>query len=118
MQKLKGIKTIYDLTDRVKVNGLLPLLLEAWENVLLYDHSIDLNNPRLKPEQREALKNGANPKYWERLKETNKRRFNYERDRFKKLVAEHGKNDHKTILDLIHSEWNNLIGNCTNLPLR
>ena len=116
MQKLKGVKTLADLKSRDKVNTFLPLLLEAWENVLLNDSTINTNLPELKPEQREALKNGTNPKYWERLKETNVRRYNYERDRFKKLVATHGKNEHGNILELIKKEWQNLSGLCTNLP--
>ena len=116
MQKLKGIKTLSDLPVLLNIQSLLPLLLEAWDNVLLNDYSIDLRNPELKEGQREVLKNGGNPKYWERLKETDKRRFNYERDLFKKLVAKHGKNEHKRILELINSEWGNLSGICTNLP--
>jgi hypothetical protein len=116
MQKIKGICTLSDLPDLIKIQGLRELLLDAWNNVLLNDSSIDLNNLELKQGQKEVLKNGGNPKYWELLKETDTRKFNYERDQFKKLVALYGKNEHKRILDLINSEWQNLSGICTNLP--
>jgi hypothetical protein len=116
MQKLKGIRTLSDLPDLLNIQSLLPLLLEAWDNVLLNDYSIDLKNQELKHGHKEVLKNGGNPKYWERLKETDLRKFNYERDLFKKLVFKHGKNEHKRILELINLEWENLTGICTNLP--
>lgn len=116
MQKLKEIKTLSDLPELLKIQSLLPLLTEAWNNVLLNDCSIDLKNPELKEEQREILKNGRNPKYWEILKETDSRRFYYERDLFKKLVSKLGKNEHNLILELINLEWQNLTGICTNLP--
>ena len=116
MQKLKKIKFLCDLRDRNKVNDFLKLLLVAWKNVLLYDNTINLKKNGLKQEDKEVLKNGGNPKYWERLKESDIRRFNYERDRFKKLVALHGTNEHKKIFDLIKLEWENLSVNCTNLP--
>lgn len=118
MQKLnkKKIKTLSDLKDIEKVNALLGLLLAAWENVLLFDSSINLNSPGLKPREKELLQNGCNPKYWEQLKETDNRRFNYEREKFKLLVASHGKNVHEKIKELIKSEWQNLFKNCTILP--
>jgi hypothetical protein len=118
MQKLNGIRTLADLSDLDKIHNLfLRLLLEAWDNVLLNDCSIDLKRPGLKQGQREILKNGGNPKYWERLKQADKRKYNYERVKFKNLVAQYGKNEHKSILELINSEWENLTGNCTNLPI-
>ena len=118
MQKLnlQGIKTLSDLKDIEKVKPLLNLLLGACENVLMFDSSINLNDPGLKHREKEILKTGCNPKYWEQLKERRIRSFNYERDRFKKLVASHGKNVQETIKEHIRAAWENLFKNCTILP--
>jgi len=55
---------IYHLRNFETVNGLISLLLQAWENVLLSDSSINLNNPTLKPGEKELLQSGHNPKFW------------------------------------------------------
>jgi hypothetical protein len=53
---------------------------------------------------------------WEQLKEKNKREFNYQRNLFKQIVKEYGSNLHNQIKELIKTEWELLINNCTNLP--
>jgi hypothetical protein len=118
MQKLKGlnIRVLSDLKDFQKVNSLLYLLLNAWENVLLFESTINMSSPELKIKEMELLQHGSNPKFWEKLKETNKRRFNYKRDQFKKLVALRGKSLHETIKKLIETEWQRLAKNCTIFP--
>jgi hypothetical protein len=118
MQTLKkrGIKTFADLTDANKVKGLLDFLLAAWDNILLFDDSIDLNNPNLKPQERELLKDGRRPRFWEELKETNIRRFNYQRWNFRKLVNKYGQGVHEKIKAQILTEWEILFKNCTILP--
>jgi hypothetical protein len=45
----------------------MDLLIEAWDNTLFYDNSINLKIIA-KPEERELLKEGGNPKFWEKLK--------------------------------------------------
>ncbi len=80
MQTLKerGIKNLTDIKDFNKANGLLNLLLTAWDNTVLFDSSIDLKNPNIKNKDRELLKEGRRPGYWEHLKETNNRQYNYQ----------------------------------------
>ena len=112
-----GIKCLADLLNKDKVFNLLPMLLEAWQNVLIYD--IETGIIRTKPELKESAINlittGQNPKYWERLKKENKRQFNYHRDKFKILVAKNGNNWQQLVKGLIQKEWQQLFKNCTNL---
>ncbi len=118
MQTLKkwGIKTISDLKNRKKVEGLLNLLLIAWDNILLFDYTIDLKNPELKERDRELLENGNNPKFWEKMKEKSTRRFNYQRSKFRDLIRAYGEGWHDKLKELIKKEWENLFKNCTILP--
>lgn len=115
-----GIKYLSDLQDRPKVKGLLKMLLEAWENVLIYDIEllkkiIVTNN--LKKGVIDLLTNGQNSNYWERLKDSNVRKFNYQREKFKKLVTQNGNKWQQKVTELIQQEWNGLFKNCTNLPV-
>lgn len=118
MQKLKElkIKTLLDLKNYQKVHGLLSLLLDAWDNVLLSENLTKPNIQNLKPKERELLEKGSIPKYWELLKETDTRRFNYKRTMFKKLVSLHGTGWHEKINELIKTGWETLFENCTILP--
>jgi len=118
MQTLKerGIKHLSDLRDFDKVNSLLGLLLSAWDNTLLFDSSIDLKNPKIKNKDRELLKDGRRPGYWEQLKETNSRRYNYQREKFRLLINKYGEGWHEKIKELIKTQWENLFKNCTILP--
>jgi hypothetical protein len=118
MQPLKdyGIKTLFDLMQRDKVSNMASLLFNAWENVLLWDQSINLNRTDLRPKERELLLRGSNPKFWEQLKETNRRAFNSKREQFRELLQKYGQNLNGLIRSQIKNEWENLFENCTILP--
>lgn len=119
MQELNkgGIKYLSDLQNRPKVERLLEMLLDAWNHVLIYDiepgHLQTKYN--FKKGEIDLLTNGKNPKYWEALKSKNVRQFNYQREKFRNLNNEHGKNWQKLINELIQNEWQELFKNCTNL---
>ena len=116
MQKLKkkGIKHLSDLFNQKIVFNLIKLLIDAWDNILFYDSSINIKTLQ-KSKEKELLINGSNPKFWERLKKENSRRFNHNRNRFKNLIATHGKNVQENLRNLIIKEWQNLFEKCTNL---
>lgn len=118
MQTLKerGIKRLTDLKDLNKVNGLLGLLLTAWDNILLFDSSIELKNFELRDRDRNLLREGRRAGFWEDLRETNPRRYNYQREKFRSLVAKYGQGWHGKIRELIKTQWENLFENCTILP--
>lgn len=114
MQQLEksGIKCLADLQDRERVKGLLIHLTEAWQNILIYDiepetlaklkkevsliHSSSQDTTKMefsetiKESDFDLLNKGDNPKFWENLKKSNKRRFNYQRDKFRELVKKYG----------------------------
>lgn len=97
MQVLNKMRIRYlsDLLIKVNVLNLLPMLLEAWQNVLIYDITPDQNLTimgTLKEEESNLLTTGQNPGFWEQLKEKNVRQFNYQRENFKNLVAKNGNN--------------------------
>ena len=84
---------------------------------MIYDNSINLKDRKIKPKHRRMLNQGNNPKYWEQLKENNKREFNYQRNVFKQLVRKYGSNLHNQVKELIKTEWEYLTKKCTNLPI-
>ncbi len=114
----RGIKYFADLFSVDKVIKLNTLLLEAWDNVLIYDIEPDQNRVLLntiKKGETDLLTTGQNSKYWEVLKDRNTRQFNYQREKFRKLVTQFGKNRQKMVKELIQNEWDELFKNCTNL---
>ena len=114
--KNRGVKNLNSLKVTETVCNLISLLINSWDNVLIYDNSINIKDRKIKPKNRRMLMNGNNPKYWEQLKEKNKREFNYQRNLFKQLVKKYGCNLHNQIKELIKKEWGLLTNNCTNLP--
>ncbi len=112
-----GVINIKSLKDKEIVNSLIGLLIYSWDNVLIYDTNINLKYKKIKYKHRRMLFNGNNPKYWEQLKEKNKREFNYQRNLFKKLLVKYGCNLHNQIKELIKTEWERLANNCSNLPV-
>lgn len=107
MQLLKGygIKKFSDLRDKERVYKLKHLLLKSWDDILVYDSSINLQNDQLKPKDRGILLNGRNPKYWEQLKGVER---NNKKKAYNKLVAAHGQNVHAVVRKLIEDEWDRL----------
>ncbi len=114
--KKRGIENLNSLKCFHTSNSLLSLLLNAWDNVLIFDSVINLKDKRIKPKHRRLLDKGNNPRYWEEMKEKNKREFNYKRNQFKHLVKIYGNDLHNQIKEMIKTEWENLTNNCTNLP--
>ncbi len=111
MHKLNrlGIKILSDLKDRVKVNGLQAMLLDAWDDVLLYDDSINITSSVFRSKERELLRNGQNPKYWEQEKKRlSNAGFYKTRNQFEALIKMHGMNWHEKIKGLIKTEWDTL----------
>lgn len=121
MQRLKevGIRMLSDLLSKDRVINLLPMLIEAWENVLMYDIE-DLQKLaktcKINEDEKYLLTTGKDPMFWEDLKRENIRQFNYQREKFRNLVAEHGRNWQHLVKELIQNKWQELFNNCTNLP--
>ncbi len=116
----RGIKYLTDLLSFEKVNTLLPLLLEGWNNVLIYDIETGLNRSKpdtIKKAEIELMNNGQNAKFWEKLKSEKSNSTYFEKIKtFKTLVAKFGNNWQKLTKKLIENEWKELTKNRTNLP--
>ncbi len=113
----KGVLYLSDLLDIKKVKKLKPLIIEAWENVLIYDIENSKELKKTLGANFDLLLNGNNPKYWGSLKDFNRDRYNYQRGKFKDIVIKYGRNSHNLVLDLIKNEWDSLFINSTNLPI-
>jgi hypothetical protein len=112
----KGVFYLSDLLDIQKVKKLKPLIIEAWENVLIYDIENSKGLKKILGANYDLLLNGKNPKYWDSLKGLNRDRYNYQRGKFKGIVLNYGRKYHFIVLNLIKNEWDNLFANSTNLP--
>ncbi len=110
MQKVNdcGIYKIHDLTDKNKIDILKGLLLDAWNDVLLYE-PMETENVNLTDLQRELIQCGNNPKYWSKLHKTNKTKYNYHRAVLKELIRNYGNGYHSNLLALIGTEWHYLL---------
>lgn len=113
----KGIKYLSDLQKLAKVNSLKEILLQAWNDVLIFDLPGHLNDLPLKQPEKDLLNEGKNPIFWEGLKQTVSRdQYKYQINKFKILVAKYGNNWRTVVQDLLKNEWKNLLENFPNLP--
>lgn len=113
----RGIKYLSDLQNFTKVYNLQTMLLNAWNDVLIFDVLQPVKKLPIKPREIELLIEGQNPKFWEQLKENNTGdHFKYVRKGFKKLVANYGNNWQPLVYGLISNEWQTLFKNYPNLP--
>ena len=85
-----NIKMLSDLLNASNIKKLSTLLLKSWNEVLIYDDVIDLVKP-------ERAKEWKNPKYWESIKDSNIRRFNDHRRKFKLAIDQKVDNAHSQI---------------------
>ncbi len=120
MQQLNraGIKTLADLRNVEKVGQLKTVLMRSWNHVLIFDPAVNVKSIGLKDRKdRDLLKDGQNPKYWQKLKKDADRNvFDYQRDKFKRLIKKYGGNLHESLGNKIEKEWQDLFKNSGNLP--
>ena len=113
----KGISYLSDLLDIKKVKNLKSLILDAWQNVLVFDIDNSKELKKILGSDYDLFLNGRNSKYWVSVKDENRDRYNYQRGKFKDIVLKYGKSYHNIVLDLIKNEWDSLFINSTNLPI-
>lgn len=127
MQYLKdkkiNIKTLADLLNIDELNNLKRILKDVFNDILIYDYSINQKN--LNAKERLILSQGNNPKYWEKLKpdsknfendnkdkEYKKQRKKYYRElnNFKKLISKYSTSTlQKDISNLSEQKCNQLL---------
>ena len=124
MEYLKsvGIKNLSDLLNAEKLNNLGSLLIETFDNLLIYDSSINIDE--LTAKELNIFQNGINPIFWENLKPDSKNYKNenkdvrYKKDRktyyrkleqFKNLINKYNLNNIQNDLsEKIKNKWNEL----------
>lgn len=103
-----GIHTLWDLTDRDKLNSLKKKLLDVFEDILFWDESIDISS--LDETERMIALNGRNPKYWAvDVKKMNVEEASRRKKKYKDLVKKYGKNHSQLVAQLIDEKWDSLM---------
>ena len=87
-----------DLLNIATINLLKESLIKAFNALVFYDYSIEIDSLNIKIADKELLRNGNDPTYWKRLKENPNRCYKRKLKRFNDLVAEHGKSRMKEIM--------------------
>ena len=102
-----GIKTLWDLTDRKKLNLLKEVLIDAVDDVLFCEEIRD--ETKISDKDLQLLKDGSNPKFWAKhLKETGKN-ASIKMRKFKNLTRNHGNQQFHLIVDCIKRKWDSLL---------
>lgn len=102
-----GIKTLWDLTDREKLNLLKEVLIDAVDDVLFCEEIGD--ETKLSEKDLQLLKDGSNPKFWAKhLKETGKNASKKMR-KYKNLTRDHGTQHFHLVADCIKRKWDSLL---------
>ncbi len=89
MEDLKrlGIVTLSDLTKHSTLAVLGSIVLRRFDELLISEPFFQLD--RMKPAERRKLAKYENPKYWEDLKEQDRKRHDYYRKRYRKLIEKY-----------------------------
>lgn len=106
--KKPNIAFLEDLRNKDKVYELKELLLKKWDEVLVYDDTIDASAPEFRQNDRDLLLNASNIKFWQRLKTENYDRYYTLLKRYNKLSSNSGRSLKLQIHNLIISEWDSL----------
>jgi hypothetical protein len=116
--KKSGIVLLSDLLDKQKLCRLKPMLLKAWDDILISDIENEDNlSPKITAKEYNLFLNGKSSNYWQKMKQTDVGQYNYNRSKFKKIVKRFGLNYHSLIRAQIEETWDYLFQNSTNLPL-
>jgi hypothetical protein len=120
MQVLKKLKIINlsDLLDKAKVYSLKPMLLRAWNDVLIYDiEDSEMLSIEISDDDKRFLSDGRSEIYWQKIKEASLNSYNYKRRKYRELVQKFGLNYHSLIYKKLGETWDSLFDNSTNLPV-
>jgi len=88
-----GIKYLSDLTTPENYKLLGEMLLNYYDNYLMYDDSLRIE--KIKPKELLFLTEGKNPIYWRKERDKNMENYKKHRKRFKKLSQQYGQDSIK-----------------------
>ncbi len=98
-----NISNYADLLDPVNIHKLSQLLIDTFNQLLIYDDSI--NCSKLQENEKMVLIEGSNPDYWKKYQKENPENCKKRKTRFKKLVLKHGAvNYQKVVYELLASK--------------
>ena len=99
-----GIYTLADLTKPHFLKMIQKELLQAWDEVFLFDDTM-LANVNLSDKDKIFLLKGKDPKFWETFKNRTGRQRN--KDKFQKLLLKYGSNGNvqNEVKDLLNDEF-------------
>lgn len=101
------IHTLSDLLDKEKLLWLLNLLLQVFDEIIYYDDSIDPTS--LSRSDRELLRDGYNPKYWQEYHKKAGSNSSKKIRRYQDLVRIHEHRNFQSIRQLLISKWKYLL---------
>ena len=92
MEDLKrlGIVNLSDLTEHSTLVALGSIVLRRFDELLVSEPTFQLD--KLKPAERGKLANYENPKHWENLKDQDRKKHDYHRKRYRKLIEKYVSN--------------------------
>ena len=106
------IHTLADLLSKAKLLEVKQILLDAFDDIIFYDKSVDCST--LKPKDIELITNGGNPKFWKaHYEETGSNAIKKVRQ-YQSLIREHGSLNLNSIRHLINDKWDDLVNDNNN----
>lgn len=116
MQRLGSQITLATLLQPDFIANISNQLLDAWNDVILYEPNID--KEKLSLPMQKIYTNWSNPNYLIGLLKTSKRKFKYERSKFKELINQKcKKSTHNKILELMFEQLCEIEKLVPKLPL-
>ena len=109
-----GIKTLNDLMDKKLVAKLFNVLIEAWENIYLFE-KIDVLELKLTPTLKKILPNADNNRYWKNLHKSKPRMYRDYRKIYKEFIQTYGVNYHAIIRAKVVKEWDCLFDSVSSI---
>ncbi len=108
MEKINqiGVYTLHDLTGTHWIEPVCKLLLDAWDDVILHD--ITLDETKCEPLQLQKYKR---PTYWTHDLQSNRMQRKREKEAFENLQAKHSLQRKKEIRELLQKKWKELSEN-------
>lgn len=103
-----GIIAVSDMLDRPKLDKLKNALIESWDEVILYDYTIEETN--LEPKYMKWINRFKNTNFWNI--ETEPNRIDRPKKKLKHITENHSKMIQEQIGTMIGENWNGLSVHC------
>lgn len=99
--------TLDDIADYEKLKLLMNDLVEAFNQILMYDTKISFHD--CSTPERKLLEHGRYAEYWQDLRIEDRKRHDYYRRRFRSLTEKYGQNHQSQVAELLKAKANLLL---------